>query len=284
MKLFKNKLTVVIVILSVSFLILIGYTAKKEKISAAQNGIGVVLNSVQGTVYSFNDKLKNNLSFIFNFKKVKEKNKNLEKENIVLKDKALRYDAVANENERLRKVLNFKQQGSEFEYVGCDIIGKSGNNWLEGFIVNRGSKDRIKKRMVVITGEGLVGQVTAVGTNWAIVQSLINENIEVAGMVNSTRENDGVVKGYKDYNNKFLAKLYFLPLDSKAKKGDIVSTSGLGGFYPKDIKIGTIIDIKEDKGKLVKNAVIQPSVDFNKLEEIFVVIPKNERNDLEVKY
>lgn len=284
MKLFKNKLTVVIVILSVSFLILIGYTAKKEKISAAQNGIGVVLNSVQGTVYNFNDKIKKNLSFLFNFKKVKEENKKLEKENIGLKDKALKYDALAKENERLRKALNFKDQRSQFKYVGCDIIGKSGNNWLDGFTVNRGSKDGIKKRMVVITGEGLVGQVTAVGSNWAIVQSLINENIEVAGMVNSTRENDGVVKGYKDYNNKLLAKLYFLPLDSKAKKGDAVVTSGLGEVYPKDIKIGTIIDIKEDKGKLVKNAVIQPSVDFNKLEEIFVVIPKHERNDLEVKY
>src|SRR3712207_1148997 len=172
-------------------------------------------------------------------------------------------------------MVDFKEQKSEYNYIGCDIIGKSGENWLDGFVINRGASDGIKKKMVVVTGDGLVGQVTSVGTNWSIVQSIINENIQVAGMVNSTRENDGVVKGFRDYSNKLLAKLYFLPLDSKVKKGDVILTSGLGPFYPKDIKIGTVIEVEEDKGKLIKNAVIEPSVDFNKLEELFVVVPKN---------
>lgn len=96
-------------------------------------------------------------------------------------------------------------------------------------------------------------------------------------MVNSTRENDGVVKGYRDSNDKLLSKLYYLPLNSKIKKGDFVLTSGLGGLYPKGIKIGVVINVEEDKGKLVKNALIQPSVDFNKLEEVFVVVPQNDR-------
>ncbi|MCY6370749.1 rod shape-determining protein MreC [Clostridium ganghwense] len=281
MTFFKNKLTVTVIVLSVSFLILIGYTSKREKKSTAENGIGVVLNSVQGVVYNFNNKIKNNINFVMNFSKVKNENEQLRAENTQLTDKALKYDALEKENERLRKMLNFKNQRSEYEYIGCDIIGKSGNNWLDGFVINRGADDGIKKRMVVITGEGLVGQVTSVGNNWAIVQSLVNENIAVAGLVNSTGENDGVVKGYRDINDKLLAKVYYLPLDSKVKKGDVILTSGLGALYPKGIKIGTVISIEEDKGKLIKNALIQPSVDFNKLEEIFVVVPKNNR---EVKY
>ncbi|MEL7597625.1 MAG: rod shape-determining protein MreC [Clostridiaceae bacterium] len=281
MSFLKNKLTVTVIVLSVSFLILIGYTSKREKISTAENGIGVALNSVQGVIYSFNNKIKNNVRFIIDFSKVKKENEELRAENTKLQDKALKYDALENENERLRTMLNFKNQREEYEYIGCDIIGKSGNNWLDGFIINRGTDDGIKKRMVVITGEGLVGQVTSVGNNWSIVQSLVNENIAVAGLVNSTRENDGVVKGYRDINDKLLAKLYYLPLDSQVKKGDVILTSGLGGLYPKGIKIGTVIDIEEDKGKLIKNAVIEPSVDFNKLEELFIVVPKNDR---EVKY
>lgn len=277
----KNKLTVTVIVLSVSFLVLIGYTVKKEKMSTAQNGIGVVLNTVQGVVFKIGDTMKESISFIANFGKVKEENKELREENIVLKDKELKYDALAKENDRLRDMLNFKNQREEYNYIGCDIIGKSGDNWLDGFVINKGYDDGVQKKMAVVTGNGLVGQVTAVGSNWSIVQSLINENIAVAGMVNSTRENDGVVKGYRDYNDKLLAKLYYLPLDSKAKKGDMVLTSGLGGLYPKDIKIGTIIDIEEDKGKLIKNAVIEPSVDFNKLEEMFVVVPLNKRK---VKY
>ncbi|MFU0825169.1 rod shape-determining protein MreC [Clostridium sp.] len=281
MSFLKNKLTVTVIVLSVSFLLLIGYTVKKENMTTAENGIGVVLNTVQSVVYKFNSKVKGSISFITNFGEIKKENEKLRAENFELKDKALKYDALSNENERLREMLNFKNQKDEYKYIGCDIIGKSGDNWLDGFIINRGSNDGIKKKMVVVTGRGLVGQVTDVGNNWSIVESLVNENIAVAGMVNSTRENDGVIKGYRDYNDKLLAKLYYLPLDSKAKKGDIVLTSGLGGLYPKGIRIGTIINIEEDKGKLIKNALVEPSVDFNKLEEMFVVIPKNER---EVKY
>ncbi|KEI04239.1 rod shape-determining protein MreC [Clostridium botulinum] len=275
MRFLKNKLTVTVIVLSVSFLILIGYTVGKEKMSTAGNGVGVVLNSVQGVVYKFNSKLKKSAKFMFHFKDVKEENKRLRKENVVLKDKALKYDSLAKENERFKKMVNFKDQRSEYDYIGCEIIGKSGENWLDGFVINRGSDDGIQKKMVVVTGEGLVGQVTSVANKWSIVQSIINENIQVAGMLNSTRENDGVVKGYKDYSNKLLAKLYFLPLDSKVKKGDTVLTSALGSLYPKDIKIGTVIDVEEDKGKLVKNALIEPSVDFNRLEELFVVVSKN---------
>ncbi|EGO87567.1 rod shape-determining protein MreC, partial [Clostridium botulinum C str. Stockholm] len=236
MRLFKNKLAVTVIVLSVSFLILIGYTVGKEKMSTAENGVGVVLNSVQGVVYKLNSKIKKSAKFIFHFKDVKEENKKLREENAILKDKALKYDSLAKENERFKKMINFKDQRSEYDYIGCEIIGKSGENWLDGFVINRGSDDGIQKKMVVVTGEGLVGQVTSVANKWSIVQSIINENIQVAGMLNSTRENDGVVKGYKDYSNKLLAKLYFLPLDSKVKKGDIVLTSALGSLYPKDIK------------------------------------------------
>lgn len=281
MKLFKNKLTVTVILLSVSFLILIGYTAKREKMSAAENGLGVVLNIFQGNLYNLNYKIKNSVSFILNLNDVKKENETLVKENNNLKDKSLKYDDLVKENERLKKMLNFKDQRTEYNYLGCDIIGKSGDNWLDGFVINRGSDDGLKDKMIVMTGEGLVGQVTTVGSNWAIVQSLINENIAVAATVSTTRENDGVVKGYRDYNDRLLAKLYYLPLDSQVKEGDIIFTSGLGGLYPKDIKIGSVISIEEDKGKLIKNALIEPSVNFNKLEELFVIIPKNQR---EVKY
>lgn len=281
MTFFKNKLTVTVIVLSVSFLVLIGYTVNKNDMTAAEDGIGKALNSIQGVVYKVNNGIKNNISFIINYKKIKEENKQILEDDIQLKDKALDYDSLKNENERLRQMLNFKNQRAEYDYLGCDIIGKSGDNWLDGFVINRGTEDGVKDRMAVVTGAGLVGQVTSVGSNWAIVQSLVNENIAVAGMLNSTRENDGVVKGYRDYDDKLLAKLYYLPLDSLVKEGDLVLTSGLGGLYPKGIKIGTVINVEEDKGKLIKNALIEPSVDFNKLEELFVVIPKNNR---EVKY
>ncbi|ERI90101.1 rod shape-determining protein MreC [Clostridiales bacterium oral taxon 876 str. F0540] len=281
MTFFKNKLAVTIIVLSVSFLILIGVSVKREKASIVENGAGTALNTVQGLSYSAGSIVKDNLSFIFNFSKVKKENEELRARNNELEQKALERDSLVKENAELRESLNFAKQHSEYSYVGCNIIGKSGGNYLDGYIIDKGTKDNLRKGMVVATAKGLVGQVTYTASNWSVVQSISNENIAVSAMVESTNETTGILKGYKDADNKLLAKLYNLPEDSTIKKGDVILTSGYGNLYPKGIRIGQVVDVEEDKGKIMKNAVVEPYVDFNKLEQVLVIIPKDIRD---IKY
>lgn len=281
MKFVKNKLAVVIIILSVTFLSLIGYSVNREKMSFVENGVGLTINSVQGIFYDGFYKIRDSFKFITNFSKVKTENEELRKINSELQGKALEYDALKGESERLRSMLDFAEVREEYKYIGADIIGASGNNFLDGFIINKGEKHGIKKRMIVMTGEGLVGQVTSVGSNWAIIQCLSNENIAVAALVERTRDNNGIVKGYKDENNKLLAEIQRLSLDSNIKEGDVIVTSGLGGIYPAGIRIGSVLSVHEDKGEVMKSAIIEPYVDFTKIEEVFIVVPKEDR---EIKY
>ena len=275
MKFFKNKLTVTIIVLSVTFLVLITQSAERSKISFVESGIGTVVNPVQGVFYKINKKVRNSIGFVLNIPDVKKENVELKSENSKLASQLVEYKSLKDENERLRKMLNFRNQRSEYNYVGADIIGKSGGNYLDEFTINKGSNDGISKGMIAITNEGLVGQVIATGGSWAKVQSLSNENLAVSAMV------DGVVKGIKDSKNNILAKLYFLPMDSKIKEKDIILTSGLGAMYPKGIRIGEVTSVEVDKGKVMKNAIIKPYVDLRKIEEVFIVIPKNKE---EVKY
>lgn len=281
MRSLKNKLAVVIIILSVTFLSLIGYSVNREKMSFVENGVGTTINSVQGIFYKGFYKIKNSFKFITNISKVKTDNEELRKANSEFQTKALEYDTSIKENARLRKMLDFSKQTEKYKYVGADIIGVSGNSFSDGFIINKGTNKGIKKRMVAITGDGLVGQVTSVGDNWAIVQCLSNENIAVAALVQRTRDNKGIVKGYKDENNKLLAEIQRLSLDSSIKKGDVIVTSGLGAIYPAGIRIGKVLSVYEDKGEVMKGAIIEPYVDFAKIEEVFIVIPKENR---EIKY
>ncbi len=281
MTFFKNKLAVTILILSVSFLILIGVSVKRERLSLVESGVGSTLNSVQRFVYKSGYTIKDSLSFVFNITDIKKENEELKKRNDELEQKALEHDTLVKENDTLKEALNFKNQRSEYNYIGCNIIGRSGGNYLSGFIIDRGTKDGIKKGMVVVTSKGLVGQVTSTAINWSEVQSISNENIAVSGMIESTSETNGIVKGYKDSENRLLAKLYYLPLDSTVKPGDVILTSGYGNLYPKGIRIGQVIDVEEDRGKIMKNAIIEPYVDFNKLEQVLVVVPKDIRD---IKY
>ena len=284
MKLLKNKLAVTIIVLSVTFLVLIIATFKRENKSMIESGAGAALNPVQSIVYKATNRVKESVDFFLNFSEVQEENKNLITENEKLKDKLLEYSDLADENERLRQILNFTEEHNNYDYVGCDIIGYPNNNISDGYFINKGENANIQKGMVVVAAQGLVGQVTSVGSNWSIVQSLANENIVVAVMADSTREATGYIKGYKDRQNRNLAKVYDLPIDSEIKEGDVIMTSGVGMLYPKEIRIGEVTKVEEDKVKVMKSAIVKPYVDFNKLEELFVIVPKDIRDTKEVKY
>ncbi|MGL4731040.1 MAG: rod shape-determining protein MreC [Clostridium sp.] len=280
----KNKLAVIVIILSVCFLFLIGYTVQRKHMSFVENGIGATLNSVQGVIYNIGNKVKNSFSFIANISELKEENEKLKEENIELAQLRNNNQMLVDENARLRENLQFKKTKLDYECIGADIVGLSGQNFLDGFTINRGSKDGIKKGMVAITSAGLVGQVTSVGNTTATVQTLCNENIAVAGYVLSTKEGDGIVKGYKGNEDKFLAEITGLSIDSKIKEGDTIVTSGLGEIYPKGIEIGKVLSVKTDKAAVMKSAVLKPRVDFNTLEEVLIVVPKNNKTNDEVKY
>lgn len=277
----KNKLIIIIICLCIGFFALIGYTSKRSNINFAGNGVGVILNPIQEFFYKVNSKIKNTVSFAFNFSKVKDQNEELKKENAKLKNSIIDYENIKKENKRLRKMVSYENENDKYKYIGCSVLGIAGNSYLDGYIINKGTNDGISKRMVAITNEGLVGQVTSVGSNWSIIQTLGNENISVAGFNQRSQEANGIVKGYKDDSNNVLAKMETSNLEADIKEGDTILTSGLGQIYPKGILIGKITKIIEDKGQFVKYGIIKPAINMSKLEEVFIVVPKDKR---QVKY
>ena len=281
MKFFKNKLAVTIIVLSVAFLGLIIKSSQNIEKDSITSGIGSAINPLQKSIYSITNEIKGALDFFLNFSEVKEEDISLTKENIELKNKLLEYETLKEENDRLKEVLNYKESKSDYNYIGCEIIGYSGESFLKGYIINRGENDGLQKDMVVISNKGLVGKITSTGSNWAIVESILSENIAVSVMVNSSRENIGILRGYLSGSNKAITEISNIPMDSNIKEGDTIVTSGLGEVYPKEIRIGEVIKIETDEIKVTKTAIVKPYVDFDKLEDLFIVVPKDTR---EVKY
>lgn len=280
MKPFRNKLAVTIVVLSVAFFGIIIFSLNKQSSSIA-SGVGTVVSPLQSIIYNVNDNVKNSFEFFLNFSKVKKENEALKAENIDLQNKLIEYSRIKEENIRLREVLKYAESKNNYDYVGVDIIGYSGGNITDGYVINKGTKDGIEKDMVVISAEGLVGKVTRAETNYSIIQSIINENIAVSVMVQSTRETTGILRGVTDSKNRNLTKIYNLPIDSNIKEGDVILTSGLGMVYPKEIRVGVVLSVETDNLRVMKNAIVKPYVDFNKLEELFIIIPKDK---IDMKY
>lgn len=280
MKPFKNKLAVTIVLLSVAFCGMIIYSLQSDA-NGISSSVSTVVSPLQKIVYNINSRVKETVDFFLNFSEVKLENEQLKQKNTELENELIEYESLKDEVERLREALNFTESRSNYNYVGVNIIGYSGSSLSDGYIIDKGSNDGIAKNMVVVSSKGLVGKVTKVSSNFAIVQSILNENIAVAVMDQQTRDASGVLQGLSDKKDTNMTVVYNLPIDSDVKEGDIIITSGLGKIYPKEIPVGTVVSVQEDNVKVMKSAVVEPFVKFNELEELFVVIPNSNIDEIE---
>ena len=280
MKPFKNKLAVTIVLLSVAFCGMIIYSLQSDA-NGISSSVSTVVSPLQKIVYNINSRVKETVDFFLNFSEVKLENEELKKKNTKLANELIEYESLKDEVERLREALNFTESKNNYKYVGVNIIGYSGNSLSDGYIIDKGSNDGIDKNMVVVSSKGLVGKVTKVASNFAIVQSILNENIAVAVMDQQTREATGVLQGLSDKKDNNMTVVYNLPISSDVKEGDIIITSGLGKIYPKEIPVGTVVTVEEDNVRVMKSAVVEPFVNFNEVEELFVVIPNSNIDEIE---
>ena len=122
--------------------------------------------------------------------------------------------------------------------------------------------------MAVIANEGLVGHIISVTDTTAKVQTLVDTSSAVSSVVGTTRDAI-IVKGNLD--NKTMLKGTYIPTTSSILEGDKIETSGLGGIYPKGITIGTVKSVINTKNTTNRYVLIEPAVNFNKLETVLVI-------------
>lgn len=172
----------------------------------------------------------------------------------------------------LRELYELDQTYDKYEKVGARIIAKDTGNWFSSFIIDKGTEDGLTLDMNVIAGSGLVGRITAIGSGWARVSSIIADNANVSGMVLST-EDYLVVSGSLELMAG--GRISFSQLsdaDGKVTVGDKIVTSNISDKYLPGIVIGYITEINTDANNLSKSGYLTPAVDFQHLEEVLVIL------------
>ncbi len=174
------------------------------------------------------------------------------------------------ENQRLRNLLDYKEQTEEnFDLVVARIIGKSSNNWQRSLFINLGRNDGIEENMVVINHQGLVGKVINVSAGTSEVLLILDSDSGVGARLFETRKTIGIVQG-KGIDQNQLSFVH-LPKEMEITEGDRVITSGLDDFYPAELNVGVVQEIIETQRGFTKTAILAPVVDFESLEEVFVI-------------
>ncbi|WP_312654046.1 rod shape-determining protein MreC [Proteiniclasticum sp.] len=273
--LLKNKLYRKIILLTAVLVVIFGITVYKDNKSLVESGAGAALNPVQKVIYSTNKRMESLIDFFLRYEDVKQENESLLIKNIELEAKLRNFDSMADENVKLKEMFEFKNRQEQYEYLGTNVIGKSGSGIITSYIIDKGEADGLKKGMAVMTQEGIVGQVTETASTWSVVETLSSENISIHVTLVEDKENSGILEGHIGSGRKQMAKISYLPIDSTVKEGDNVVTSGLGRFYPPDFYVGKVVKVNEDKGNLMKTAIVETAVNFDDARMLFVIKPKN---------
>lgn len=181
------------------------------------------------------------------------------------------------ELENYRKLLELDEKYPAYEKVAASVIAMDSVNWFDSFTINRGSKDGIEVGMNVIAGGGLVGIVTDVGPNYAKVRSIIDDTSKVSAMVTSTQTNFIVSGNLQTVNSDGVITFSGLKdKDNQVSIGDQVVTSYVSDQYQQGILIGYITTMEEESNNLTKSGTITPIVDFEHIQEVFVILNKKE--------
>jgi len=233
-----------------------------------------ILTPLRTGVSRLTDQAENLYSYIFEHDSLLEENARLKQQLAEIEDDARNADAIARENARLRELLNLQQSDEDYKFVDGYIIAWSSNDWSNTITINRGSNAGIQVNMCAVTANGqLVGLVSEVGPNYAVIKTVLDSTIEISATVAGAGYN-GMVKGGYSTESPDKLRMNYLPSTATIHIHDQVVTTG-STVYPRNLILGYVIDAGFDDSGVSKFALLQPAAEIGSLEQVFVVTDYN---------
>jgi len=209
-------------------------------------------------------------SYMFRYEALAAENEALRQQIAQMEDQARLAESVTRENQRLRDLNNLQIIQEKYDTVDAYIIGWSSTDWTNTMTINRGTDSGIMENMVAITENGeVVGLVTEVGPNYAVVKTVLDSTLEISTIIASSGYN-GMVKGGYYYNSVNHLIMDYLPSSAIIRNNDQVVTAG-STVYPRDLIVGHVVDAGFDDTGVAKFAVLEPAAEIERLEQVFIL-------------
>lgn len=259
---------VYIAVVCISFLLLIF----KGAINHGVELVSYVVFPIQKKIYEIGDYIKRTKEAIVSYQEILE-------ENQVLKNEQIKYDIllsynekILEENKRLQEILKIKEE-KNLNLRVTKVNFRNPSNLYTRFYINLGKKDGVKKNMIVLSGETLIGKVGRVYENYSIVDMITSENFNVSALTESQML--GIVKGSDEEDGT----LYFEAntFQNNIEIGEKIYTSGISEIYPKGLYIGKVSEIDEDNGELFRSIKVKNDIDILSMMEVLILMPEDKK-------
>lgn len=204
---------------------------------------------------------------------VKQENDKLKKALSRSIEKNNQFNEIEIFNLRLRKLLNFRKNMAG-QVLVAEVIGKDPSPWFKTIIIDKGKLDGIEKGLPVLMPEGITGRVIDVSIHSSKVLLIIDRISAVDALVQRTRAR-GIIKG------SLTGQCFFIYALRKhdIKAGDAIISSGLDTVFPKGLRIGKVSEVVKRNFGIFQEVIVTPYVDFEKLEEVLVILNAKDVSD-----
>jgi rod shape-determining protein MreC len=196
---------------------------------------------------------------------LRTENESLKSEIAGLQSKVTSYQEAYIENQRLRRLLDFKTSTAA-DTIPAQVIVHDLTGWFQTLMVDKGFRDGVAPDMPVVNDEGVIGRVLDVSDHFSRVL-LITDQSSAVDAVDQRNRVRGILRG-KDANGCLLK---YIRGNLDIKEGDLVITSGKDGVYPKGLRLGVVFAVYKDPVDLFQKIEVKPLVRLSALEEVLII-------------
>lgn len=276
-KLLTNRIFILSMLLALILVVAATTAGERGGANPIRNILSLPLTPLQKAFGFVAGKVEDTVGWFRSIGEAETKNAELTARVAELEEQLGDLEQITKQNQELRDALNFRDLFADYRIVGGNIIAKDPGNWFEIFTLDQGLQAGVRTNCPVATAYGLVGRVSRVDALTSRVVSIIDMDSTVSVRVARTRDLL-VLRGDVKLKADGLCRVDYLSPSSDIEPGDTLETSGLGGIYPKGIMVGTIEQILNNEGQYDSYAIVRPSVDFRRLEEVLVMIAESDAN------
>ena len=259
-----------IVILTLAALLLMALQLTGQ-LRPLQSAITLLTSPAQLGATGIATNISNVIDYLAELRNLRQRNAELEQLNSGLVAENFSLHEVEHDNETMRELFKFAKKRPGLELRGAQIvalkIGQESTNFLRSILLDLGQIHGIRVGMPVVTDQGLVGRISEVTSDSTSKVLLLTDPTSAVNAVLQSSRVNGVIRGTAQGN----LMMDLIPQGVKFSVGEAVLTSGLGGAFPKGIPIGQVVQIIQRDIDFSQQAIVQPTVDFKRLELVAVV-------------
>jgi rod shape-determining protein MreC len=210
---------------------------------------------------------------LFNRGDLKRENERLRQELERLQGQVAAAEDAERRAQELEEALGIKESRPDDEFVVADVIAQDPSGVKRALAINRGSKDGLDEGMVVLSRSGsLVGTVSRVYEDFAWLRLITDPNSAVNVVVLAEGDEGGSeARGVAAGDLGGRLSLEMIPAEAQIREGYLVTTSGLGGNYPRPLLLGSVRSVEDRPQALFKKATVEPAADLSALDTVMVI-------------